>query len=427
MNCRLLATFVVALAISGCADDREQSPTSPDLARGGGGGGGSTCNYNDVKKFARDLFGTSSPEAGLAQTMSGFAAGSPEATSLGFDLLAAIATKRNGGTGFTADQIANGASLAVNIVPCSNVKTFGDATLVAFSNALDSDGAFEVPTSTTPAVLAFDKQAGVKPFGGNFLTWLNARALVFGYPLETPFGGGELTGVAAGLTGRVTFEWSLVTETSVALPTSNYGTFSQCVVVDNDNDVFKLRIEKLTQLLEVNTPVPGLTCPEPPSEFARASAPKTMGERLLALIAPAPLQAATLGRTGSPTGSAGSFSPFQVSNPVNVVVTFTQQPRDGKAGAALPTVKVLVTGNAKKQWEGVLVRLTAFNNNGVTVTTTNNEATTASNGIATFDNLTINKTGSYKLLAETVSPQADPDVGGFAAGTKESTKFNVRP
>jgi hypothetical protein len=426
MSRRLLATIVVVLAIAACADDREQSPTSPDFGKGGGGA--TTCNYNDVKKYARDLFGASSAEATIAQNMSGFPAGSASATSLGFDLLAAIATKRNGGTGLTDTEISNGANLAANIVPCSDVKTFGETTVAAFSSALASGGAFEVPVSGTSTVLASDKQAGIRAFGNDFLTWLDARALIFGYPLADPFADGELTGTAAGLTGRVTFEWSVVAEQSVNLPTTNYGTFSQCVIVDNDADLFKLRIEKLTQLLEVSaSPIAGLECPAPPADFTRADRSNTLGQRLLALLAPAPLHAAALGRTGSPTGSAGSFSPFQVSNPVNVVVTFTQQPRDGKVNTALPTFKVKVTGSKGKEWEGVLVQVTAFNNNGVTVETDNDQAVTDADGIATFDELIINKAGAYKLSAITVSPSEDPDVNGFAAGSSESKKFNVRP
>jgi hypothetical protein len=420
----------VGLGILGCQDTRDTAPTGPELQLTG-----PACRYSDVKKYARNLFGNPSAGSDLAQAMSNFAANSPAATNLGFDIFAAVAALRDATTdGFTDDQITNAANLTLQVVRCSDVNVTGTNSVAVYSQALAKAGGYEVrggsssasPSVADPntAVLAYDKQAGIQAPGDDFAGWLGGRVLFYGYPVGQF--SGEQTGAAAGLSGRVTFDWSLVASTAVTLPRPTRGRFSLCVSVDDELES-QLRVQKTTHILEIANPVAGLACVltqvEPSGLAPRLAA---LGARL---FAPTPLYAGTR-KTSTPTGSAGSFSPFQVGNPLDVTLSFKSQPKDAKVNAGIagspgPNIAVLAVGDAGTEWEGVLIQLLAFNNNGTTVSTTNDLATTNAAGIAEFPGFTITKTGGYKLRAVTVS--ADPDVQGFVPSFVESKRFNVRP
>lgn len=87
------------------------------------------------------------------------------------------------------------------------------------------------------------------------------------------------------------------------------------------------------------------------------------------LLVRSPLYAAAAQRTGSPTGNAGSFSPFQVVNPTSVEMTYASEPTDGRKNVPLgcttePFVTVRVAGEGGTGWQGVQVRIDGFNNNG---------------------------------------------------------------
>jgi adhesin/invasin len=80
-----------------------------------------------------------------------------------------------------------------------------------------------------------------------------------------------------------------------------------------------------------------------------------------------------------------------------VSLTFTQQPVNTAAGAIMPAVVVHVTDTGGNPVSGVTIALTAQGGPG-TLTGTSQVATDAS-GLATFSNLSINKTGTYALQA----------------------------
>ena len=82
-------------------------------------------------------------------------------------------------------------------------------------------------------------------------------------------------------------------------------------------------------------------------------------------------------------------------------------------------------GNAGTAWEGVLIRILGFNNNGTPTQVLNNEATTGPNGLASFPNLIVTKSGSIRLVAFSVN--GDIDVGGFSQSSVEAPKINIRP
>ena len=438
MNRRLLATVAAVFVVAACSDDREQSPTSPELAPRP-----VACSYADVKKYARDLFGQPSAGYDLAQTMSGFTAGSADATRLAFDIFAAIAAKRNAG-GFTSTDVANAANLTVKTTGCATVSTSPSAalTVAAFTDALKSTGAYEVrgdatkdasgdltlvKTSNGLSAVNAPPVAGPPDGNGNptvvaqkFSDWLDVRTLFYASP-RAPFSN-ETSG------GRA-YDWSLVQPGSSYTGISSPALVAICVgVEDNENlDVFRVEHDATTNTI-LPLVAPLLNCPNPlPAAIVMA---RPITDRLLRLITPEPAYAAALGKTGSPTGSAGSFSPFEAVNPVAVVVNFVVEPRDGNKdqaikGAGGADIKVLVTGAGTTAWEGVTVRIAGVNNNGVTVLFSYAAAVTKAQGFATFPDISTNKTGAYKLLAET--QETNPGTVSFLQGSDLSRKFNVRP
>jgi hypothetical protein len=428
-----VTTLVVAFAVAaaGCTDDRDTTSTAPEFTNGSAG-----CDFSAVLSNAKSLFGHYSAGYQLAVQLSEQTPKSAAATNLGFDILAAIAGLRDA-SGLTDAQTTKAARLTVQVIRCAQVKATGVKTAAAFTKALGPTGAFQVRGGTSTAgvpdpstsVLALDKQAGIQAPADDFAGWLGGRALFYGYPV-TPFPG-ELTGAAAGLGGRVSFDWSLVIGSAVTLPRPTKGKFSLCVTAEEEVSEL-LRVQKIAQILEIAAPVEGLECL---AEEVASAGSLTLGERLAALgtrlLAPAPLHAAALARrTSTPTGSAGSFSPFQVGNPVSVGLTYASRPRNGRQnqpvpGTTLPAVTVKAAGAGGTPWEGVLVRIIGFRNNGTPTEVLNNEAVTDAAGLASFPGLTVTKTGAIRLVAFTVS--GDADVEGFATSSVEAPKVNIRP
>ena len=322
MSPRFVAAVLAAAVLTGCADSGDTPLTAPEFTKSASPTTTTACNYTTVRSFARALFGNNSPGFALAEQLSSQTPGSAAATNLGFDIFKAIATLR-GTAGLTATQISNAANLTVQVIPCQNVTVTGGNTVAIFSQALGATGAYQVRGGTSTAgaadastpVLALNRRAcrhrvTISPPG-----WAGGRCFMASPSLPSP---AASSGAAAGLSGTVAFDWSLVHSAAVALPRPTKGIFSLCVISEDDAALAQLRVQKIAQILEVATPVPGLECPE-----ALASAePRTFGDRLMAmatrLLAPTPLNAAAvaLRTSGKPTGGAGSFSPFQVGNPL---------------------------------------------------------------------------------------------------------------
>src|SRR5687768_12019625 len=115
MSRRLAVVAAVGLATLACQDARDTVLTGPELQLTG-----PACKYSDVKKYARNLFGSNSPGYALAAAMSGFAPNSDDATNKAFDIFAAIAAKRDATT-FTTQNLDDAANLTLQVVRCANV------------------------------------------------------------------------------------------------------------------------------------------------------------------------------------------------------------------------------------------------------------------------------------------------------------------
>jgi hypothetical protein len=434
MGRRTLLAVFGALALAGCGDNRDATPTSPELKVSG------SCNYTNVKSYARALFGSNSAGYNLAQSMSGQPANSSTATAIGFDIFAAIAALRDAGS-FTAQNTSDAANLTVEDIRCSSVViSSGDPSdVAAFTKALSAGGGYEVrggtasPPDPTGDVLSDDGLAGIKAPDAGFTTWLGGRGLFYGYGM-TPFGG-ELTGAQAGISGNVAYNWSLL-RPAPAQPLVLKGRAALCVSFDETNPALanldqKLRVQKPANILEVTSFSLNCSALALSALEQRSFASRPLRDRLLTmglgLVAPTPLYAASALKSTSPGGNGGSFSGFEVVNPQATTVAFETPPQDGKVNTDLKTVTVLVTGAQGTPWTGVLVKLSVFNNNGTFVSTSGDTATTDNAGRATYNHFQVTKTGGYVALAFT-QPAADADVTAFVADTSAPTaKFNIRP
>lgn len=87
--------------------------------------------------------------------------------------------------------------------------------------------------------------------------------------------------------------------------------------------------------------------------------------------------------------------------------------------AVAANVAVRVTTASGQPVAGVPVGISAVNNNGAKVETTQPSATTGANGVAVFNALAINKTGAYRLIASTKAP--------WPVASVQSGKFNLSP
>jgi len=170
-------------------------------------------------------------------------------------------------------------------------------------------------------------------------------------------------------------------------------------------------------------------------QYPFASAGSTLGTlasgalELIGAVLPDPLYASLVGRGGG--GVAGQVNNFSDFTPVganlNAELVFVASPGDASFGgqdeATLDQVKVLARTVSGTPIEFIEVTLASVDNNGSKVMLSGDatQVTGEVGGIATFDNLTLNKTGGYRLCAT-----AGPSSFNFE-GTFCSERFNVKP
>lgn len=421
---RTLFAVVGALALAACGDNRDSPPTSPNLQVGTG----PACKPTDLKKYAKALFGTNTPGNDIALQLAGQTPNSATATGLAFDLFAAIAAKRDAApASFTAGNASDGSNLTLQTIACADVAVSGDLTFDAFNAALSAGGGYQVRGVSgdgEATVVSSPVLAGVRPpEGQTFAAWLGSRTLFYGRPITT---------FSSEVSGGKAYNWAIVYQ-GRNLPdlTSNPGLVSVCVSSPDPATDATLRVQHVATILPQTT-VLSLACLDPP-EIVLGRSDRSFVARMMGLLAPAPLSAASLVRTGTPTGNAGSFSPFEAVVPVKSILSFQNQPKDGNVGQSIVAtnatgggpIQVKSTGSGKTPWEGVTIQILGVNNNGNFVAFNNDKALTNASGIATFTGLNVNKTGAYKLVAVTI--QIDDQVTNFTSNQVSSAKFNIRP
>jgi hypothetical protein len=460
MSRRVVTAIVAVLVVAGCTEDREQSPTAPagpDFLVG------ATCRYNDVKQYARDLFGSTGAGTVLANQMSKFGPNTTQATNLGFDILQEIASQRDAATDLAWNPLVEtAAKLTEQVIFCSNVfLTAGNTEpalerLANLTKALTKpEGGYAVragkagaqrngtPDPETP-VLTSDLQSGVDATSDTWADWFGSRTLLYGYPTDEFIGESR-----EAIYGNAAYDWSLVRASPMTTSYPGKGKVSICITYDKDlyaEDVIdkKFRLQKPTTILEVAAPVDGLDCQisdatAPGDQFAARPLPTRLAEFAAGLLLPERLHAAFLAKaTTKPTGSAGSFSVFQGGDPEMAHVEWVHAPADGTLRRGIPSVDrgepvtVKVTGGEDTPWQGVKLRIYGEDNNGAKVPFDGACVETNSAGVAEFPDLAAPKSGGYNLFVEThpsvTGCSVDPDVDSFDAVTVPAPdRIIVRP
>jgi len=175
--------------------------------------------------------------------------------------------------------------------------------------------------------------------------------------------------------------------------------------------------------------VPG-TC-SPSTALFDADGPAMFAQRLLrmgaSLFGPRALWAAALNPGGLGGTKGGIRTVFGSKVVANVTLTFVQQPTSTKVNAVIApavTIRATVQGQTATV-PNVSITLGAVNNNGATVllggTTTQ---ITDANGVATYNDLSENKSGASKLIVINAQVGSRPAI---PVKSVTSAKFNIAP
>ncbi|HEX6433268.1 MAG TPA: hypothetical protein VFZ87_03470, partial [Gemmatimonadales bacterium] len=315
-------------------------------------------------------------------------------------------------------------------VVTSDVGYSGLQYVSSFVQAAGSTGMLEVrgrPSTPDDNVYSHNVgsfgSAGVKAPPAGFAAWYGGRALFYGFPIPD-FSREESPGSAV-----VAYEVFTVRPRSNVLSSTLRGQVALCgaAIVP---DPAEIRIQKGSTILPVGEGFSELPCPatlaatgysEDQSRSSLGRVAAWLGRNLL----PEPLHATGFLMTVKPAGSAKTLSPLEVVNPLGATLTYVPPPSTGTVGVGLG-VTVHATGAAGTDWEGLLIRVSAQDNNGNFVTVSPDTATTDSSGVAKFNNSVINKPGVYQLLAVTL-PSTDVDAAAFTQDSVLSGNFHQRP
>jgi hypothetical protein len=415
--------------LAACADSRDS--TAPELQVGSG----PTCTPSEVKKYARNLAGTGSELYRFAQQFTSQNANSIFATNLFFDLAAEAATLARPGT-LTPTEKTDLANLLIQGIACADV-VLSDAGysglqyVNSFVQAAGATGMLEVRgRPSTPDANVYSHNvgnfgsAGVKAPPAGFAAWYGGRALFYGFPIPD-FSREESPGSAV-----VAYEVFTVRPRSNILSSTLRGQVALCgaAIVP---DPAELRIQKGPTILPVGEGFSELPCPASLTSnagFGESGSRSLLGSAVAWMrqtFLPEPLHATGFLMTVKPAGSAKTLSPIEIVNPLGATLTYAPPPSSGTVGAGIGAI-VHATGAAGTDWEGLLIKIAAQDNNGRFVTVDPDTATTDASGIADFTQSVINKPGVYQLLAVTL-PSNDADAAAFTQDSVLSGNFLQLP
>jgi hypothetical protein len=433
MFCRLHTLLLLSGGgfLAACGESRDSTPMSPELQTGSG----PTCTPSDVKKYARNLAGTGSQLYRYAQQFTSQNANSTFATNLFFDLAAEGATLARPGT-LTSTQKTDLANLLIQGIACADVVTSdagysGLQYASSFVQAASSTGMLEVrgrPSTPNDNIYSHNQgsfgSAGVKAPPAGFAAWYGGRALFYGFPIAD-FSREESPGSAV-----VAYEVFTVRPKSNVLSATLRGQVALCgaAIVPDPAEV---RIQKGPTILPVGEGFSELPCPATLADvmgYGQDQSRSRLGHVVAWLrrsLLPEPLHAAGFVMTVKPSGSAKTLSPIEVVNPLGATLTYVPPPSTGPVGVGIG-VTVHATGAAGTDWEGLLIRIAAQDNNGRFVAISPDTATTNASGVADFTKSVINKPGVYQLLAVTL-PSNDVDAAAFTQDSVLSSNFHQSP
>jgi hypothetical protein len=418
MGGRSLAPFLLAAAalVGACSEGANDVPTAPEFAPKP-----ASCNFTTISSLVKTEFGASSTESGLATDMKNAGAGTSLATSLGYQILASIGNTYDG----SQTSTSNASALTVALLKCMDISGAAVPDTSVFKKALALTGAFGVRP------LVADDNNPVTSHDGAWLleppaneTWQSmlpagtSSILVYGVPVTN----GSFTN---DVPKSGVFDWTTLPQ-----------------VTFNDPGIVAGECKHDSQYLQHNPAGPtaevlGFVAPScfVPDVVLREREPRTFAERVFRLLAPAPAYATLLTTTGS-GGSKRTLSPFQVIDPVNVVLDpgFNWSKSGNKVNVPFsPTPNYQIRSDAETPFlqEKVLIWLTAANNSGVDVKVCNNWAYTGKDGIARFTMAFLNKAGGYTVTTRSAGA-VDNSVAGVTLPTVPASDpllsplFNVK-
>jgi hypothetical protein len=428
---QMMVLLATGASLVACGDSRDTAPTSPQFQIGTG----PACSPTNVKKYAKALAGTSSLLYNLAQQFTPSNANSVFATNLFFNFAAELANIARPGT-LSTTQKTDLANALIQGIACANVVVSDENYSASgyvdeFSLAAGATGVLEVrgrTASENANIYAHNVgahgSAGLKAPTEGFAAWFGKR-VVYGFPRA------GFSAEAPPISNRIAFELFTVYPAGGTFDETLRGQIAICVLYNlGQLDPTQLRIqhsETITPVGDFNE-LPCAGTP-PPTFGSRPDDPESLFGGTLAWLGrnllPEPLHATSLLLTTKPTGKTTTLSPSEAVNPLGATLTFVPPPSDGPVDEGLG-ITVHATGAALTDWEGLLIRIRAQDNNGRFVTVSPDTATTNSLGVADFTTSTINKPGVYKLVGVTL-PSSDGDASGFVQDSVISGNFHRSP
>ncbi len=293
--------LAAAVLVGACSEGANNVPTAPEFARKP-----ASCNFTTINSLVKDEFGASSTESGLATDMKNAGAQTAQATSLGYQILASIGNEYDG----SQTSTSNASALTVALLKCMIIGNTPVPSSTVFDKALGANGAFGVvalAAADKHAVLSHDdgwllRPPGTQSWQDLLPTGTPGPVLVYGVPLG-----------AEGFTNDVpqsgVFDWSTVPGPI---------TFDEPGVLIGE---CQAQPRYLQHNSAATTPeVLGFVSPDCLTIIGlEKREPRTFAERVFRLLAPTPAYATLLTTTGS-GGSKRTLSPFQVIDPVKVVL-----------------------------------------------------------------------------------------------------------
>ena len=400
-----------ALALAACGDSPAPLATDGELAQVRPGTG-ATCNTSDAKNKTRSHFGQPTQNqiagpGGLIDLL--IASTSPaDSTRYGFDVLERVELAENVvGTSQTALDLVN------SILPCMQV----GATSVGPKGIFESGGAFAIrggPVGATPfmdkrPVYSHNGFSAVAPptEPADYDTWSewlglpdddfpDPRAIIFG----TEFTVGNISNELE--VGAKGFDWNTLPVRQFPRPAD--GLLGLCVGNSNSDRIQSNHgtgqnlEEGILGFINSSLAPLSLTC----TGFNPDGSPKSSASllrRTLDILSPQPLFAAVaVGGTG---GKVRGYSQKFVVLVTKAALRFEQQPSGARIGATItPAIEVEAKTENGTPIQNMEIRLELRSNLGVPSsfegTTTQ---TTDHLGIATFGNIVVNSSGTYRLRA----------------------------
>jgi hypothetical protein len=436
MRQRVACTVVLMVAVaaaSGCGEKQEapSAPSAPEFHTITGINSG--CDITHINQLVQSYFTDNDRRKTVKDSVTALDAAvdfDTAAKRLGFDIMAHIDTVVSNSTAGTPSV---GSDLVNHLILCMyNPTTEAAAYPVTFPEDFTTSltptlhGAFKVkpPTSANndanaDPVLSRPVSApfsGVGPSTGTWRAALSggqttpARILVYGRPVS-----GDPT----------SYDWKTIPHNSNFSPVVIVGICidpaSATKSLLNDDNV------GLLPFVEAPFVVPG-TCS--PSTALLVDGPTMFAQRLLrmgaSLFGPRELwAAAVLGGLGGTKG--GIRTQFGSKVVPNVTLTFVQQPTSTTVNTVISpavTIRATVQGQTATV-PNVSITVGAVNNNGATVqlggTTTQ---ITDANGVATYNDLSENKSGASKLIVINAQVGNRPAI---PVKSVTSAKFNIAP